>query len=212
MNNEESIKAKQGQGMSYYEKSKNLNDFKEIEIIIDPKNQNMNDICRENGYEIFSFNITESADKNADVNNLVRSTRGGREGNMENFTEEQLKECIEKDYGFKKELIMNPVLSGLWHIHFEVNGIKYYGYTAHSGALPELSVEGYTTKYFDNFDTPVTEEYFNKYIKDAKIILRHYKGDGAWEDMKKTFESQAEAKEYISKLDNPKDYQYDFVE
>lgn len=39
---------------------------------------------------------------------------------MTNYTEDQLKESIEKDYGFKKELIKNPVLCGLWHIRFEV--------------------------------------------------------------------------------------------
>lgn len=130
---------------------------------------------------------------------------------MEKYTVDQLKNFIARDYGFKKKLIMNPVLCGLWHIRFEVNGIKYYGSTAFYGALPQLSIEGYTAKYYDNFDTPVTEKYYNDFIKDKIIMLRRYVGEGDWEDMNVTFGSQKEAKEYISKLDNPTDYFYDFI-
>lgn len=131
---------------------------------------------------------------------------------MTKYTDEQLKESIEKDYGFKKELIKNPVLCGLWHIRFEVNGIKYYGWTAHAGALPQIGIEGYTAKYFDNHDTPITEDYYNRCIKDSKIVLFRYVGKDDSEDMNIDFSSQEEAKEYISRLDNPKEYYYDFVD
>lgn len=127
------------------------------------------------------------------------------------YTDEQLKECIEKDYGFKKELIKDPFLCGLWHIRFEVNGIKYYGYTSFAGALPQLNVEGYTYKHYDNHNTPVTDEYYNEHIKDATIVLKRYVGEDDCEDMDVTFESQEKATTYISKLDHPEEYFYDFV-
>jgi hypothetical protein len=129
---------------------------------------------------------------------------------MEKYTEDQLKEVIEKDYGFKKELVMNPVLRGLWQIQFEVNGIKYYGSTPYAGALPQLRIGGYTAKYYDNYDAPVSEEYYIEYIKNKKIVLRHCIGEDCWEDINIPFQSQEEVKEYISKMDNPNDYSYDF--
>jgi hypothetical protein len=134
-----------------------------------------------------------------------------RKGIMENYTDEQLKEYIERDYGFKKELIKNPELCGLWHLRFVVNGIKYYGYIAYAGALPQLIIEGYTAEYYDNFDTPVTEDYYNRCLKNCEIVLRRYVGEDDCEDMNISFNSQQEAKDYISKLDNPKEYFYDFV-
>lgn len=39
---------------------------------------------------------------------------------MLNYSEEQLKESIEQDYGFKKCEIKNPKLTGLWFVKFEV--------------------------------------------------------------------------------------------
>ena len=39
------------------------------------------------------------------------------------YSAEGLKESIERDYGFKRELIQNAELCGLWHIRFQVNEI-----------------------------------------------------------------------------------------
>lgn len=89
---------------------------------------------------------------------------------MQEYIEDQLKEIIENTFGFNKDLIENPVQTGLWHVRFEVNGIKYYGWIAHSGALPEIKVEGYTAKHYDFFGTPITEDYYNKFEKGEYIL------------------------------------------
>ncbi len=46
MNNEESYKAKQGQGMCFHEAIKCLNNFKKVEsvTIIDPKNEHIENV------------------------------------------------------------------------------------------------------------------------------------------------------------------------
>ena len=127
--------------------------------------------------------------------------------------EEQLKETIEKYYGFKRELIQNPVQCGLWHVRFEVNGIKYYGSQPFYGALPMLNVTGYTAQYYDH-DTPVTDDYYNCYLKDRPIrILYNTDPDSCdWTDTGVRFQTQDAAKEYISKRPDPNRYWYDFLD
>ncbi|MGL6198718.1 MAG: hypothetical protein ACRC3H_07270 [Lachnospiraceae bacterium] len=137
---------------------------------------------------------------------------------MTNYTGEQLKDIIEQDYGFKRELIINPVLHGLWCVSFEVLGIKYCGSTPFAGALPLLSVAGYAHPYFQNY-IPVTEDYYNDFIKDKRIVLRKFipyaKNDpdnGEWKSTIMEFSSQDEANKYIDQLDNPHFYDYEFID
>lgn len=133
---------------------------------------------------------------------------------MKRPTEEELSESIERDFGFKRDLIQNLVLCGLWAIRFEVQGIKYYGYTVHSGACPQIFVEGNTYLYHDEGGTPVTEEYYNEYIKGGKTrILRVVDSEtGEWEDTGIRYSSQKEAEEYLENLENAQDYRYDFLD
>lgn len=131
-------------------------------------------------------------------------------------TEQELRKHISTIYGFKENLITNPVQCGLWHVRFTVNKIKYYGCISHSGAEPCLFVEGYEYQYYDH-TTPVTEEYYNNYIKDKKIrlLLVHDPSNKEWEegDWKDTgirFNSLEEYEQYIAtKKDNCK-YDYDY--
>lgn len=127
---------------------------------------------------------------------------------------EELKELIERDYGFKRELIQNPELCGLWHVRFQVNGIRYYGWTAHSGAVPQIKSEGCVTLRHDHMGVPVTEEYYNEHIKGHKTMLRHITDgeSGDWEDTGMRFESQEEVEEFILSLPHPKEYFYAFVD
>lgn len=131
---------------------------------------------------------------------------------MNNYAEEQLKETIEKEYGFKRELIKEPALCGLWHVRFKVNGIKYYGWTAFSGALPQMAVEGRDAKYYDH-ETPVTEAYYEKCIKGRQVRILHAVDpqNGDWEDTEMRCEDQETAKRYIAGLENPDHYCYDFM-
>lgn len=127
-----------------------------------------------------------------------------------NYTEKQLKESISKDYGFNLNLIKNPELCGLWHIRFEVNGIKYYGCTCHAGALPQISVDGYTTKHYFH-GTPITDEWYNEFIKDKKIKLLKAidRENGDWEETDITLDTVEEMEQYINKLPKPENYYYD---
>lgn len=127
---------------------------------------------------------------------------------------EQLKETIEQYYGFKRELIQDPEQCGLWHVRFTVNGIRYYGSIAFFGALPTLKVEGYATQYFDNFDTPVTEDYYNQYIRGREIRILHTSDldSGDWEDTGVRCQTQETAKKYIRQQKDPNRYMYDFLD
>ena len=130
------------------------------------------------------------------------------------YSAEGLKESIERDYGFKRELIQNAELCGLWHIRFQVNGIRYYGWTAHSGAVPQLEVEGHVSPYHDEKGTPVTEEYYNRHIKGHQARLIRFKEKEAgddWEDTGIRFDSQEEAEKYIAGLEDGGNYGYDFL-
>lgn len=131
---------------------------------------------------------------------------------MLNYTEDQLKESIEQDYGFEASQIKNPKLLGVWNVEFEVKGILYRGSTPFAGALPQLKVVGYNTGFWDHKD-PVEEEYYKRFISGKKIVLKHRpKEYGDWIQMETEFFSQEEAERYIAKLDNPERYDYDFTD
>ena len=124
-------------------------------------------------------------------------------------TEEELVQKISNFYGFKPELIKNPQQCGLWHVRFEVNGIKYQGGIGFHGALPTLSVVGYITdKYYH--ETPVEDWFFDEFIKDKEVKIIHYidPDSGDWEDTGIRFQNQEAAKDYL-KNKNPKEYGYD---
>lgn len=116
---------------------------------------------------------------------------------------EKLLDIIEKDYGFKKELIKNPVQRGFWFVQFEVNGIKYNGSIPFHGALPQLKAGGHTTDYYNENGVPVEDWYYNKFIKGKKARLRHCVDEetGEWEDTGIEFKDQKQAEEYMSNLD-----------
>ena len=129
------------------------------------------------------------------------------------YKKEELMETIEKNYGFKRELIQNAELCGLWHVRFQVNGIRYYGWTAYWGAAPQLKIEGYVNPYHDEMGTPVTEEYYNRHIKghQARLIRIKDKETGYWEDTGIRFASQEVAEKYIDELEDGQNYRYDFL-
>lgn len=128
-------------------------------------------------------------------------------------SESSLKESIEKYYGFKKELICNVEQTGLWHVHFEVNGIKYYGWIAHAGALPQLKVLGSTNIYYWQ-SVPVTEDFYKECIEGHTIVLQHCinADTGEWENLGITFSTPADADKYIKQLDDPTMYNYDIID
>lgn len=127
-------------------------------------------------------------------------------------SEKELLDSIEKFYGFKRELIKNPEQCGLWHVRFEVNGIKYYGAVSFYGAAPTLRVEGYVTEHYEH-ETPVEDWYYDEFIKGrpVKILKAVDKESGDWEDTGIRFNSQKEAQEYIDRKPEPTDYRYDIV-
>lgn len=119
--------------------------------------------------------------------------------------------AIEKYYGFKKELIKDVEPCGLWQVRFRVNGIKYYGSVSYYGAEPMLTIEGYVTPYYWH-GTPITEEYYNNFIKGNIIRLQYLhreKEDGSWEWLNETFSTPEEAEAYISTMSNSENYSYD---
>ncbi len=124
--------------------------------------------------------------------------------------EQEVINSIEKIYGFKKELIKNVEICGLWHVRFTVNSMKYYGCITFAGAEPLLEVEGYTYQYYWH-KAPVTEEYYNKFIKGKIISLKRCVDaeSGEWEWMEKTFTTEEAAETYIKTLDNSFMYDYD---
>ena len=128
------------------------------------------------------------------------------------YSDEELRKSIEKTYGFKKELIRHPELCGYWHVRFEVNGIKYYGWIAHAGAMPQIKSEGSIAKYHDEYGTPVTNEYYNEYIKDKKICLFYCidPNEGDWIKTNVEFKTQKEAERFIENTENPRLYKYSF--
>lgn len=129
---------------------------------------------------------------------------------MCNYTENELKAIIEKDYGFKFDLIKNPRLCGLWYLRFEVNGIKYYGRTPYHGALPMLQVEGYTANHYYK-GTPLTEEYYKKHIHGKKLRLLKLidTETGYYEDTGKRFATEEDVQTHIKQQKNPANWDYD---
>ena len=126
---------------------------------------------------------------------------------------DSLKQSISRLYGFQEELIENPELCGLWHVRFSVNKINYYGYIAHTGAEPCLKVTGYSYEYYDH-ELPVTEEYYNEFIKDKKLRLLKRKeledGDFEWDDTGIRFTSVDEYNKFIETSNNGCNYEYDY--
>ena len=118
--------------------------------------------------------------------------------------------AIEEYYGFKKELISNVKICGLWHVKFTVNNVNYYGCVSHAGAEPMLMVEGYSYPYYWR-GIPVTEAYYKEFIEGRTIHLEKCidEESGEWEYQEITFETPEEAEAYIKTLDNPRIYNYD---
>ena len=119
-------------------------------------------------------------------------------------------DTISKYYGFKKELITDIEMCGLWYVKFTVNNIRYYGSVCYYGALPMLSVAGYCHKYSWH-GVPVTEEYYKRHIEGRTLYLRtcvdEDAGEWIWLDV--TFKSVEEAEEFIKSRKNPAIYDYD---
>lgn len=128
-------------------------------------------------------------------------------------TEVELKNSIEELFGFKKELIENPVQIGLWHVKFCVNGIRYYGAIAFHGALPTIQIDGYVTNHYYH-DTPVEEWYYNEHIKGKPVRIIKFLDpeSGDWEDTGIRCRDQEEAKNKINSMTNPKNFWYDIVD
>lgn len=124
-----------------------------------------------------------------------------------------LVDSISELFGFKRELIEDAEQCGLWHVRFKVNGIKYYGWVAYHGAVPQISVDGYSSPYRWK-GTPVTEEYYNEFISGKSIRLIEYidreTGDWKWLDI--YFSTPEEAEHYISTLEKPMNYTYDIFD
>ena len=113
------------------------------------------------------------------------------------YNEKELAEWVSKTYGFLKELVKELELCGLWHVRFQVNGVKYYGSIPYYGALPTLSVEGYATnKYYHG--TPVEDWYYREYIEGKKFRVFRCDENGNCEDTGICFESQEEAEAYVT--------------
>lgn len=123
--------------------------------------------------------------------------------NEEYLLNRDLLNSIEEKYGFKRELIRNPELCGLWFVRFEVNGIKYIGSIPFHGALPQLKVTGYITEHYNENSTPVEDWYYEEFIKDKQArLLRCIDAEaGDWEDTGIRFKNQEEVEEYMSNLD-----------
>lgn len=129
--------------------------------------------------------------------------------NME--SKENLTDWIEESFGFKKELIENPELCGLWHVRFTVGSICYYGYVPYHGALPQLKVVGDTYKHHWK-GTPVTEEYYEEFVKNEPIKLMRCVDleAGDWKYTGKEFQTEEEAIEYIGCMSEADQTEYDY--
>lgn len=129
---------------------------------------------------------------------------------------EQLLDSIEKCYGFKRELIKNPHLCGLWFVEFEVNGIKYAASIPFHGAFPQLKVYGYVTEHYNEHGSPVEDWYYDEFIKGKRARLLHCVDAeaGDWEDTGIQFENQKEAQEYMDSLEKKDfpNYLYEMIQ
>lgn len=128
-------------------------------------------------------------------------------------SQEELIRSIEKHFGFKKELIQNPIQCGLWHVQFIVNGIKYAGSIAFHGALPMLNIIGYETDHYYH-ETPIEDWYYDEFIKGKSVRIIKYidQDSGEWEDTGIRCINQEEAKKRIGTMSNTEKYGYDFVD
>lgn len=125
--------------------------------------------------------------------------------------QERLAELIEQKFGFKKELVEDIREYGLNILQFKVKGIKYRGWTFESGTLPQISVivEGYTSEHTWK-DCPVSNEFYDNYVKGRKIkIFRCIGEERTNTDTKVVVEDEQAAIAYINKQLQPEDYFYD---
>lgn len=88
---------------------------------------------------------------------------------------------INEFFGFEKDKITDAEQCGLWAARFTVNGIKYMGEVAYYGAKPILNIVGYEAKSWKG--TPITDWYYNEYIKDKPIWIYRWTDQdaGDWE-------------------------------
>lgn len=132
------------------------------------------------------------------------------------MNKENLLDFVEKNYGFKRELIKNPEKRGLAGVSFVVNGIKYFGHFPFHGAVPHIYVEGYTALHCDEHSIPVEDWYYDEFIKGKPAQIFHCvdREIGEWEDTGIRLKSQEEAQEYINSLDDrEKDfYKYEMIQ
>lgn len=134
---------------------------------------------------------------------------------MEKVKKEELLDSIEEKYGFKRELIKNPELHGLWFVSFEVKGIRYNGNISFHGALPQIHVSGYAAEHYNECGTPVEDWYYDEFIKEKKARLLYCADlDGEWEDTGIRFKDQREAQKYMDNLDkgNISHYMYEMIQ
>lgn len=129
---------------------------------------------------------------------------------MKRYSKKELQEIIARDYGFQKELIEKPEVCGLWHVRFEVRGIRYYGSIPYYGAAPRLMINGYTAKHTWHWG-PITDEYYEEVIKGHKLVLTHCVDleAGGWESCSERFNTVDEAEKYIAGLEHPETYSYE---
>lgn len=131
---------------------------------------------------------------------------------MKRYSKKELQEIIARDYGFQKKLIEKPEVCGLWHVRFEVRGIRYYGSTPYHGAAPRLMIDGYAAKHTWH-GGPITDEYYEEVIKGHKLVLTHWidfnSEVGDWERCPEWFNTVDEAEKYIAELEHPEMYSYE---
>lgn len=125
--------------------------------------------------------------------------------------ERELIDSINEFFGFEKDRITDAAQCGLWAASFIVNGIKYVGSVPYYGAKPVLYVVGYDAKTWKG--TPISEEYYNNYIKDKPItILKCIDAEaGDWEPTDIIVSSEAAAIEFCQEHGQDK-YGYDIYE
>lgn len=124
---------------------------------------------------------------------------------------EKIVEMIERDFGFKKELVEDIRELGIGIFQFTVKGIKYRCWRYQTGVLPQISVvvEGYTSEHTWQ-GCPVTNEFYDTYVKGRKIRVYKCVGEERTNtDTGIAVDDEEAAIDYINKQKNPEDYFYD---
>lgn len=160
-------------------------------------------------WELNSRNIADRDKLKEEIDDLERQLFDiNLEINHTGKKEEYSRYLIEQYHGFKRELIRNIQWDGPI-VAFEVNGIKYCSWTSFDGAIPQLSINGYTAKHHNDRGVLVKDWYYEKYIKDKPArIIRFVLSDedeneGEWVDTGIILENQEEAEKYIDNHNNP---------